>query len=179
MKYIVDLDDTLVNTTELNNDAYNYALKKYGYCPIETDLRITRNDLQSLTKLQEIINIKQYYFSEKWLPYRVIINDTLLGKIKRQNKSDCYIWTKADKYRAEFICKYCNLNRYFSKIIFDKKTNISQSISYLGSIMHDDMLIYENNMQFFANSSSQIVDTIKNKYFNINGYFISNKNQTT
>ena len=28
MKLVVDLDDTLINTTSLNNDAYNYALEK-------------------------------------------------------------------------------------------------------------------------------------------------------
>ena len=30
MKLLIDLDDTLVNTTTLNNDAYNYALEKFG-----------------------------------------------------------------------------------------------------------------------------------------------------
>ena len=28
MYYFIDLDDTLVNTTPLNNDAYNYALER-------------------------------------------------------------------------------------------------------------------------------------------------------
>lgn len=29
MKYIFDLDDTLIQSTALNNDAYNYALEKF------------------------------------------------------------------------------------------------------------------------------------------------------
>lgn len=37
MKYLIDLDETLVNTTPLNNDAYNYALEKFGFNRIITN----------------------------------------------------------------------------------------------------------------------------------------------
>ena len=34
MIYVVDLDDTLVSSTILNNDSYNFALESYGFKPI-------------------------------------------------------------------------------------------------------------------------------------------------
>lgn len=55
----------------------------------------------------------------------------------------------------------------------NNKVNFSRSISYLTNIVHDDMLIYENNMQFFNNSKSRIVDTIQNTNFYINGYLVN------
>ena len=45
MKILIDLDDTLVNTTSLNNDAYNYALEKFGFKRINKNERITRDIL--------------------------------------------------------------------------------------------------------------------------------------
>lgn len=38
MKYFIDLDDTLVNSTEHNNYAYNFALEMHG------NNRIIKND---------------------------------------------------------------------------------------------------------------------------------------
>ena len=57
VKYVFDLDDTLVATTALNNDSYNYALEKHGYLRITTRHRITRNELDYIPKekLNEII----------------------------------------------------------------------------------------------------------------------------
>ena len=45
MVYVVDLDDTLVLTKNLNNDAYNYALEQNGQKRIKTAKRITRENL--------------------------------------------------------------------------------------------------------------------------------------
>ena len=47
MVYVVDLDDTLVLTKNLNNDAYNYALEKHGQKRIKTSKRITRDNLKN------------------------------------------------------------------------------------------------------------------------------------
>ena len=35
MKYLFDLDETLIHSDSLNSDAYNYALEKCGYPWIE------------------------------------------------------------------------------------------------------------------------------------------------
>ncbi|MCI8476483.1 MAG: HAD hydrolase-like protein [Clostridia bacterium] len=40
MKYIFDLDETLIQSTTLNNDAYNYALEKFGFKSIITSERL-------------------------------------------------------------------------------------------------------------------------------------------
>lgn len=40
MKYIFDLDETLIQSTTLNNDAYNYALEKFGFQRIITSERL-------------------------------------------------------------------------------------------------------------------------------------------
>ena len=50
MKYVIDLDDTLIESTQLNNDAYNYALLHYGFNEIESDSRITRKCLGFIDK---------------------------------------------------------------------------------------------------------------------------------
>lgn len=46
MKYLFDLDETLIHSDSLNCDAYNYALAKCGYPRIEDCLRLTRDSLQ-------------------------------------------------------------------------------------------------------------------------------------
>ena len=65
MKYIFDLDETLIQSTTLNNDAYNYALEKFGYPRINTSERITREELNFIPEelLRKIIKEKQKYFS--------------------------------------------------------------------------------------------------------------------
>ncbi|MGN1212584.1 MAG: hypothetical protein ACI4TZ_00960 [Christensenellales bacterium] len=103
MIYVVDLDDTLVSSITLNNDFYNFALERYGFDRLITDERITREKLNFInnTTLKNIIKLKQYYFIQEWLPYRVVLNKSLIDKLKLNKKENCYLWTKADKYRSE------------------------------------------------------------------------------
>ena len=84
MKYLFDLDETLIHSDSLNCDAYNYALEKCGYPRIEDCLRLTRDSLQFIptTDLKKIIKIKQNYFTKSWLPYRIVLNTALLQRIK-------------------------------------------------------------------------------------------------
>jgi phosphoglycolate phosphatase-like HAD superfamily hydrolase len=68
-RYVFDLDDTLIMTTELNNTSYNMLLQSYQ-TPIIASTRITRdvvfNNYSNLTELQknEIVKLKQFYFME-------------------------------------------------------------------------------------------------------------------
>ncbi len=130
MKYIFDLDDTLIQSTTLNNDAYNYALEKFDYPRIDTKERLTREKLKFIPefKLEKIIEEKQRYFTSEWLPYRVIFNSELIKKIKEYGQENCYLWTKASKERVEPILKYCNLRVLFSKVIYDNKVTLNTSI---------------------------------------------------
>ena len=66
MIYVVDLDDTLVSSTQLNNDSYNFALEQYNYKRLLTNERITRKKIHFIasTKRKEIIDLKQKYYKE-------------------------------------------------------------------------------------------------------------------
>lgn len=173
MKFFIDLDDTLVNSTNLNNDAYNYALENFGYERIITNNRITRETIKDYKNLEQIITLKQKYFALDWLPYRLVINNDLIFKLKNYKKSNCYLWTKADEIRTNKILEKCNLKQYFNNIIFDDKENFTSSVQNLKRISNSNqIIIYENNHNIFLNQRFKIVDEIENKNFNIKGYLV-------
>ena len=99
MIYVVDLDDTLVSSTILNNDSYNFALEQHNFNRIITTERITREKLNFIDNhsLKDIIQLKQFYFSQEWLHCRVVLNKILIDKLMLNKKENCYLWTKADK----------------------------------------------------------------------------------
>ena len=175
MIYIVDLDDTLVSSTTLNNDAYNFALEQYNFDRIITNERITREKLNNINPiiLKDIIKSKQHYFTQKWLPCRVVLNKPLINKLILNKKENCYLWTKADKNRASKIIDFCKLDRYFNDVLFDEKYSFDTSISKLQELTHtNQFIIYENNKNFFHKQNCKIVDYIKTNLFDINGYLI-------
>lgn len=173
MNYFIDLDDTLVNSTILNNDAYNFALEQCGYDRIVTKERLTRNSLAGYENLNKIIELKQKYFTLNWLSYRLIINKELQSKLNAFGKSNCYLWTKADKTRADKILEYCDLSKLFKDVIFDNKRNFTTSVSKLKHISNSqNIVIYENNHKFFQNQKYRIIDIISNQYFNVTGYLV-------
>ena len=83
MKYLIDLDDTIIYSTDLNNDAYNYALRKYHLKTLEKNGRITREDIKPTLIKSRIIRTKQSYFCERWMPYRMgkIMDDALMEEL--------------------------------------------------------------------------------------------------
>ena len=81
MVYVVDLDDTLVLTKNLNNDAYNYALEQNGQRRIKTNNRLIRENFGETASKKLIID-KQNYFAQKWLKYRVVVNEEILNLLK-------------------------------------------------------------------------------------------------
>ncbi len=175
MKYIVDLDDTLINSTKLNNDAYNYALEKFEYNRIITNKRLTRNSIKTIDEkiLKDIIKVKQEYFTSDWLPYRIIKNSTLINKLIIIGKNQCYLWTKADKDRVKNVLKKCKLKYLFKEIIFDNKYDFYHSIEKLKETTKSkQFVIYENNHYFFLNQNVKIIDQIKNDNFDVKGYLV-------
>ena len=111
MIYIVDLDDTLVSSTILNNDAYNFALEQYGFERLITNKRITREKLNFIDNdcLNNIIQLKQFYFTQKWLPYRVVLNKPLIDKIKLNKKRIVIFGQKQIKIELIKLLKHANL----------------------------------------------------------------------
>ena len=163
MKYLFDLDETLIHSDSLNSDAYNYALEKCGYPRIEDCLRLTRDSLQFIptTDLKKIIRIKQNYFTRSWLPYRIVLNTALLQRIRGYGKKNCYLWTSASKQRALSVLRRCKLKHFFNRILFDKKTNISASMQKLKGQLHSDkFIIFENDPTLFENHHIQIMERI-------------------
>lgn len=172
---VVDLDDTLVCSTTLNNDSYNFALEQFGFDRLIINERITRERLDFIDNitLKNVIQLKQYYFTQEWLHCRVALNTILIDKLKLNKKENCYLWTKADKNRDYKIVDYCKLDNYFKDIIFDDKLSFETSIPKLKELTNSNQfIIYENNKDFFFNQSCKIVDSIKTNLFNINGYLI-------
>lgn len=175
MKYIIDLDDTLVYSTILNNDAYNYALEQYDLPRIKTTGRITRDNINNVNLFirNKIIDIKQEYFSLEWLKYRLVINQKLVDKLKIISSKNCFLWTKANKERTFTIIKECDLMKYFTGIIFDQKVSFENSKrKILKIVKSENFVIYENNHSFFKDQDVKIIDIIKDKYFDIAGYEI-------
>ena len=82
MVYVVDLDDTLVLTKNLNNDAYNFALEQNGQRRIKTNKRLTRENFDETASKKLIID-KQNYFAQKWLKYRVVVNEKNIKFIEK------------------------------------------------------------------------------------------------
>ena len=151
MVYVVDLDDTLVLTKNLNNDAYNFALEQNGQRRIKTNNRLTRENLGE-TPSKKLITDKQNYFAQKWLKYRVVVNEEILKILQKQDKENCYLWTSADKNRAEYLLRELDLAKYFNKVIFDDKKDLNNSLKRLKDITKNNVfLIFEDNEALFYN----------------------------
>lgn len=169
------MDDTLIQSTSFNNDAYNYVLEKFGYSRIKTKDRITREKLNFLPfpVLRKVIREKQKYFTSEWLPYRTTINCKLIESIVSYGKENCYLWTKASKRRVESILKYFKFNELFNGVIFDNKVNFYHSINKLKALTNsNEFIIYENNHKFFNISRAKIIEHIKATNFDVAAYLI-------
>lgn len=170
MVYVVDLDDTLVLTKNLNNDAYNFALEQNGHRRIKTKKRLTRENLGE-TPSKKLITDKQNYFAQKWLKYRVVVNEELLNLLKNQDKENCFLWTSADKNRAEYLLKELDLDKYFNKIIYDDKKDLNSSLKRLKDITKSNaFIIFEDNKKFLKKSTS--CEGVENIKYKIRKYYI-------
>lgn len=99
------------------------------------------------------------------------INHILLDKIKIFGKQNCYIWTMANKNRANAIIYKCELESCFNDIIFDNKESLTKTLAFVKPIIKtNNLIIYENNQNFFIDTKFKIVDEIKYNNFNIRGY---------
>ena len=171
MVYVVDLDDTLVLTKNLNNDAYNFALENNGHKRIKTSKSLTRENLGE-TLGKKLITDKQNYFTQKWLKYRVVVNEYILNILRKQDVQNCYIWTSADKERAEYVLKELDLYKYFNKIIFDDKKDLNSSLKRLKDITKSNVfIIFEDSYALYKNKGVSYIAKHNSEIFTINTYF--------
>ena len=169
MKYIYDLDNTLVFTDQANNLAYNAALKKEGLDPILLPGRITRETVLEVypdltdTQLARIISNKKAVYSVE----QTYVNGSLLRQAKRQGKNNCFIWSSADPERASAVVDYHGLREWFSDIYFSKKTDISREIEDLSqylSLSLQDMVVYEDtykHIQELQRTGITVIDIMR------------------
>ena len=114
--YVFDLDNTLVFTDALNNEAYNFVLKKFGLSEIRNVERITREVVfQKYPEVEkwkdEIIALKQNFFLnnlERTFPAR-----ELLIKLKNSEKCRNILWTSAEETRVIAILEYYKIAEEF------------------------------------------------------------------
>lgn len=157
-RYIFDLDNTLIYTDALNNDAYNYALKSVELASIEGYKRLTRevvftkypelNDAQK----SEIIKNKQKYFVNNL--ELTTLNSSLLQILISQGPDKCLLWTSADKDRVLAILTYYKILNAFKKIIISNKAEglpeIIRICEYLDCRL-EHLNFYEDNQRVIQN----------------------------
>ncbi len=152
-KYIFDLDNTLVFTDDLNNEAYNYALKFLGKERISDVKRITREIVFSkynLTKSEkkDLVKLKQAYFADNI--NKINKNEDLLNLILELGPAECILWTKADECRVNAILEYLNLNDAFSWVLYSKKTDTEKDIEKICrhfKCAESQLKFYEDNIK--------------------------------
>ena len=101
----------------------------------------------------------------------MVVNEEILNLLKNQDKENCFLWTSADKSRAEYILKELDLYKYFNKVIYDDKKDLNSSLKRLKDITKSNVfLIFEDNEKIFKKAISwQRVESDK---FKVKKYYI-------
>ena len=101
----------------------------------------------------------------------MVVNEDILDLLKTQDKANCYLWTSADKSRAEYILKELNLYKYFNKVIYDDKKDLNSSLKRLKDITKSNVfLIFEDNEKFFKKTISR--ERVEFDKFKVKKYYI-------
>ena len=94
--------------------------------------------------------------------------------MNNQDKENCYLWTSADKNRADFILKELDLYKYFNKVIYDDKKDLNSSLKRLKDITKSNVfLIFEDNDGLFKDQFIKIKLALISRFFMVNKYLIS------
>lgn len=153
-RFVFDLDNTLVYTNSLNNEAYNYALNLLRLEPIICCNRITRDIVfaayPNLNNVQKsrIIELKQTYFMNNIKS--TIPNKSTLKMLKDIDIEFCVLWTCADENRVKDLLEYYDISNAFRKILFSNKIDISLDIEKICQIFEcnkDQLVFCEDNQR--------------------------------
>ncbi len=131
-RYVFDLDNTLIMTDRLNNEAYNYALAQVDLLPITANTRMTRKVVfeyyPNLTKFQEeqIIALKQGYFMDNI--HCTQPNLSFIHLLQSKKAAHCVLWTSANSDRAKRLLTYYGLQNNFISIIYSNKQKVSEDL---------------------------------------------------
>lgn len=155
MKYIFDLDNTLVFTDLANNTAYNAVLQRAGLPPIQTQGRITRETVGaaypqlSQHQLEQIIQEKQAVFS----PALTRVALPLLERAANQGRENCLVWSSADPARAIPLMEHHGLGAYFFDVCFSPKRDVCRELGKIlqeHSISPGDVVVFEDAAAYIA-----------------------------
>ena len=101
----------------------------------------------------------------------MVVNEEILNLLKNQDKENCYLWTSADKNRAEYILKELDLYKYFNKVIYDDKKDLNSSLKRLKDITKSNVfLIFEDNENFFKKTILR--ERVESDKFKVKEYYI-------
>lgn len=107
----------------------------------------------------------------------MVVNEEILNLLKNQDKENCFLWTSADKNRADFILKELDLYKYFNKIIFDHKKDLNTSLKRLKDITKSNVfLIFEDNDSLSKYKKGVSIKGLFVNDFSVNKYKISYNN---
>ena len=151
--FIFDLDNTLVKTNRANNKSYEEAIKVVtGIDYRHRKPRFTRGDLalaiSDLTPIQisEIIKLKEDFYT-KYI-HETTLNVQLVKclKLLKNNGEETILLTESRKTRAQQVCNYYNLDRFFCQQYYLEDYNGKSKYDYLVTINFslDSVILFEN-----------------------------------
>ena len=163
MFHILDIDNTLFFTNDLNNKAYIFALSLLGLKALAPCKRITRTVVASwypsLTNAEmiDIVQMKQTYVSENL--HLISINEELYQLLQEVNANMVGLWTAADPSRIEKILDYNNITDY-KHIRFSDKSQDDicfgiQEFCQIFNCEKDELCFYEDDKNVITYLQSQ------------------------
>ena len=151
--YVFDLDNTLVFTDVLNNEAYNFVLKKFGLSEIRYVDRITREIIfqkyPCIEKWEdEITALKQFFFINHL--DRTLPSKELFLKLVNSSKDENILWTSAEEVRVFAILEHYKITEKFKKVLFSEKTDVEKDVGEMCKLFkcsQEDLIFFEDNFK--------------------------------
>lgn len=169
MFHILDIDNTLFFTNDLNNKAYIFALSSLGLKALTPCKRITRTVVASWypsltnTEINDIIRMKQTYVSENL--HLISINVDLHQLLREVGPNMVGLWTAADPIRIKKILDHNNITNYTCIRFSDKsQDDICHGIQEFCHVFHcekDQLCFYEDDKNVISLLQSHNVQVVK------------------
>ena len=169
MFHILDIDNTLFFTNDLNNKAYIFALSSLGLKVLTPCKRITRTVVASWypsltnTEMNDIIRMKQTYVSENL--HLISINVDLHQLLREVGPNMVGLWTAADPIRIKKILDYNNITNYTCIRFSDKsQDDICHGIQEFCQVSHcekDQLCFYEDDKNVISLLQSHNVQVVE------------------
>ena len=169
MFHILDIDNTLFFTNDLNNKAYIFALSSLGLKALTPCKRITRTVVASWypsltnTEMNDIILMKQTYVSENL--HLISINVDLHQLLREVGPNMVGLWTAADPIRIKKILDHNNITNYTCIRFSDKsQDDICHGIQEFCHVFHcekDQLCFYEDDKNVISLLQSHNVQVVE------------------